>query len=492
MAATRLSADGRRTLLTDLERLKSDADDLWAPDQVLRRFLPLPLHDRVFDPHVMVVRGARGSGKSMLFHTLRALRERSLPVTTLFPRAQVAEPVWIEGFAETSVSHPSTVVLEGFVRQADDAALRLFWTMHLIGRLLEEASTQPSFDGSPFKPWKDARNDVWLWVNAGRAAMPAFATFLDQFDAYARTHGQTWCVTYDHLDKIGLDDREVRVRATSALLALWLSLGNRYRNLRPKVFVREDLFEQSAHRSADASKLHGRSISLSWDGQALYRLLIRHMAAESDALAGWVRQGGIPLVENTHFGWLPPSHLPEEGDVSQSGFAEHLVGRQMGRGVTAGLAHRWILARLQDAHQRIAPRSLLSLVATAAAHALEHGPQGTEDHLLHPDELRGALDGTSKRHVAQMAEEHRVIRRLENLRGAALLFDRDDVVERLAAPRPGVVDGFGDDGAWVLDELLRIGVMRFRDDGRLDVPDIYRLAFGIKRQGGAARVMRRV
>lgn len=491
MAATRLDSDERRTLLTDLERLTTDADDLWEPERVLRRFLPLPLHDRVFDPHVMVVRGARGSGKSMLFHALRALRERSLPVTALFPRTQVAQPVWIEGFAETSVSHPSTAVVEEFVRQADDSTLRLFWTMHLVGRLLEEVAPS-SFEGSLFKPWKDARNDVWRWVNAGRPAMPSLATTLDQFDAFARTHGQTWCVTYDHLDKIGLADRDVRVRATSALLALWLSLGNRYRNLRPKVFVREDLFEQSAHRSADASKLHGRSVSLSWDGQALYRLLIRHMAAESDALARWVWQGGMPIEGNAHFGWLPPIHLPDEGEVSQRSFAEHLVGPQMGRGVTAGLPHRWILARLQDAHQRMAPRSLLSLVATAAARALERGPKAVDHHLLAPDELRDALDGMSKQHVAQMAEEHRAIRRLENLRGAALLFDRDEVVERLAAPRPGVVDGFGDDGAWVLDELLRIGVMRFRDDGRLDVPDIYRFAFGIKRQGGAARVTRRV
>ena len=42
-------------------------------------------------------------------------------------------------------------------------------------------------------------------------------------------------------------------------------------------------------------------------------------------------------------------------------------------------------------------------------------------------------------------------------------------------------------GAAVLDELKRIGVVSVRDDGRIDVPDIYREGFGIKRKGGTKR-----
>jgi len=43
------------------------------------------------------------------------------------------------------------------------------------------------------------------------------------------------------------------------------------------------------------------------------------------------------------------------------------------------------------------------------------------------------------------------------------------------------------DGSTAIDELVDLGVLRIRDDGRIDVPDIYRYGFGIKRQGGVAR-----
>jgi hypothetical protein len=33
----------------------------------------------------------------------------------------------------------------------------------------------------------------------------------------------------------------------------------------------------------------------------------------------------------------------------------------------------------------------------------------------------------------------------------------------------------------------RVGVVTMRDDGRVDVPDLYRHGFGMKRKGGAGR-----
>ncbi|MEI7835486.1 MAG: hypothetical protein WCK05_03645 [Planctomycetota bacterium] len=63
---------------------------------------------------------------------------------------------------------------------------------------------------------------------------------------------------------------------------------------------------------------------------------------------------------------------------------------------------------------------------------------------------------------------------------------RTEVTTRLAkAPDPG--DGFGDDGERAFTELERLGVLRVRPDGRVDVPDLYRYGYEIKRKGGVAR-----
>jgi hypothetical protein len=82
-----LSDDERASLLDDLVGLQSDADQ-HGPKHLLERFLPLPAHDRALSREVMVVRGERGAGKSMLFKTLAALRRQGLSVAELFPRAE--------------------------------------------------------------------------------------------------------------------------------------------------------------------------------------------------------------------------------------------------------------------------------------------------------------------------------------------------------------------------------------------------------------------
>ena len=62
---------------------------------------------------------------------------------------------------------------------------------------------------------------------------------------------------------------------------------------------------------------------------------------------------------------------------------------------------------------------------------------------------------------------------------------RREVVKALATQK--LEDGFHDDAEGAFEELLRIGVLADRD-GRIDVPDVYRYGFGIKRKGGTRRV----
>ncbi|GAA0526020.1 hypothetical protein GCM10011581_13770 [Saccharopolyspora subtropica] len=40
----------------------------------------------------------------------------------------------------------------------------------------------------------------------------------------------------------------------------------------------------------------------------------------------------------------------------------------------------------------------------------------------------------------------------------------------------------------LIDELIELGIMTRRKDDRLDLPDIYRITFGLGRKGGVPRV----
>ncbi len=474
-----LSDGERRELLRALAGLGSDADHHPA---LLRVFLPLPAHRLALEPRTLVVRGERGSGKTALFHVLRELAEAGRPIRKVFH--DLSDGRWVEGFSEVGTAHPGTDALDQWgLGISDPALLRAFWLGHLVGRLSTTAAGHPA-PAEFAAAWSAHRGDPAAWVGLARAQVAALTAWLDRFEE--RAEG-TIFVSYDHLDKIGVTRPALRQGFASSLLGLWLSLSNRYSRLRGKVFLREDLFQGALHSSADASKLDTRSVLLHWSAEDLYRVLLRHLGA-SDGLRSWFEAGERSRVFTADpvLGSMPPSALPEETGFSQRSVAERLAGPQMGEGVKKGYTHRWIPNHLQDSKGAIVPRSMLNLVAFAAQEALRCGPLAQHTRLLHHTELQAALEKTSRYRVFELLEEHKIVSRVESLRGVVLLADRSEVVQRLSRHSPQG-DGFGLDGEAACLELERLGVLKTREDGRIDVPDIYRFGFGIKRKGGVAR-----
>ncbi len=475
MTPTKSLTDSERSnLLSALTTLKTDDDDAVARDP--KWFLPLDAHVHALRPETLVVRGGRGTGKSSLFHHLGHVPNRpglSAPMG--------AATVWIEGFS-SSAEHPSLELVGTFGKSAEDDRLRFFWFAWLCARLSSKTGV-PLPSGRLATALRQG-HDPGPLAEAAEGQLGALSAWMDALER------NTTCpivVSYDGLDRIG-SIASTRNRMTASLLAMWLSLADRYRRIRPKVFVREDLFQASLSAFPDASKLDARSVSIEWRVEDLYRVLIKHMANTSEELKIWVEASrrGIPLTHEGALGWMPPAALPETGKGSQKDFVDHLVGELMGSGANKGLTYRWIPNRLQDAHARVVPRSILSLVRYAADYALAHGPKAQSLRLLAPPELQGALERTSKRRVNELREEFPVVARLENLRGQTVMLARKVAVEALSRTTK-VGDEHGDDGERVLRTLIELGVLSERGEDRIDVPDIYRYGFDILRKGGVKR-----
>lgn len=447
-----------------------------------RIFLPLPSHRLALRPEIVIVRGGRGAGKSALFKLLGELRTTD-SIRAYFDDARLPEATWIEAFAQ-STYHPSEIVLDKFAENQGEDALRAYWMAHLLLRVAEEIPglIEPPADLQAM--WSNHRGDPERWVPLARAHLGAVSSALDQAERELSKRGRMVFATYDHLDRIGTFAPLIRRRYVASLLALWLSLSNRYQKLRAKIFLREDLLDAGELGFPDASKLRARSVSLDWDVESLYRATVRHMAGSSPELLAWLQgtKHGLNLENKSLVGWMP-GPMPES---VQKAFADRLAGEVMGAGARKGYTYRWIPNHLQDAQTRVVPRSILVLLGEAAKEALKH-PLSSGPRLITPPDLAAALIETSKARAGEIGEEYKLVMRLKNLEGMHLLLPPEQVIARVGQPADGEPPGLTTDGRAVLDELVRLGVIAIRSDGRVDVPDIYRFGFGILRKGGVAR-----
>jgi hypothetical protein len=450
-------------------------------------FLPLPSHRLALRPEIVVVRGGRGAGKSALF---QLLKELGPGVQQFFEDDRIADAIWMDAFSDAGLAHPSVMALDTLASShASDASLRAFWLSHLLARMSKEGLISSSALPVDFEGQVTAfaaQPERWIgWAERNTGAISAT---LD--DVERALNRRTLFATYDHLDRLGQHDRATRGRYVASLLSMWLSLSNRYQRLRAKIFLRDDLFDAAERSFADASKLRPRSVSLEWSVEDLYRAAVRHLAApppgereSSQAMIAWLE--GVPKLELAKHGTfgLIPGPMPE---ASRKAFAKELAGELMGTGAKKGFTFRWIPNRLQDAKTRIVPRSMLNLLGFAAMNAAKK-PLNRDRRLLTPSDLAGALPQVSKKRANEVAQEYPLVGRLENLSGQRVLLERSLVVAKLAQPIANEQKGLSVDGELVLEELVDLGVLSIRETGKIDVPDIYRYGFKIKRKGGVAQ-----
>lgn len=495
-SARDLTDSERQILLDQLAQIVSDAD-VQAP---ARTFVPLPFHANALRDQYTVLRGEKGTGKTALFRFVTWLQQQSGPraVLEMFPGAELAsDSHWIDAFSEFGSTHPSVMAMDQFGASASLEDLRLFWSAYLVVRCAAIDGVGSALDLSSLS--EPARSDPKQLVAWAKERAAALTSWLDGLERRLSAQGQTVYFAYDHLDRIGLGNPKTRKQYAGALLGLWMSLSDRYRRLRAKIFIREDLFEEGQSAVTDVTKLKNRSIQFRWDDESLYRVLVRHMAAQGPELRAWIESAlqptnpertepfqltlfpssVLPDPERELLGYMPPyPFLPAQ----QKKLIDCLTDEVIGRGAAKGPTWKWILSRIHDARDQRAPRPLLNLIRFAAEHAKER-QSATGRRLLDTDDLLAALVPTSKQRMDELKSEYRYVWRLEHLRGTTMRLPKKEFVQRLSLPWPDQEDGMGSQGERVYEELVRLGVLQSFQDWSVDVPDLYRYALEIKRVG---------
>lgn len=471
----------------DLGIIRATLRDLQPGSAHQARFPPEPSsiftparHANALDPQRVLVIGNRGVGKSFWSSVLTHESTRNA-VSPHYPRLALSKIQAVLGFHEDAGKDggaaPSPALLSDFYLKHGHSPESI-WRAVLIRSLSMELN-----DGI-HTSLRDAL--VWSSVNTEDAE-----EYLRDADNTFYEQDRVFLIVFDALDRLG-DSWDVITPLTQGVLRLALDMRG-FRALKAKVFMRTDQSKNdSLFRFSDASKLRSDSVHLVWRREELYGLLYKHLIASDDARDALFQLAG----EDTSL----MSALLGDAAAQQELFYR-LAGEYMGGGPKRGRTYTWLYDHLADTFGETSPRSFITAVQKAATHS----PQ-PRDTVIDYAGIRAGVQEASVVRVRELKEDYDWIEDvLDALEGLEVPCEPQLFVSRWRArgtirkmttgvspatpqhsrllPLEVSTDDENPEAA-LLQALANIGVVEFRTEVRINVPDLFRVAARIKRRGG--------
>lgn len=417
------------------------------------------------DAHIVV--GGRGVGKSFWTAALQSepLRNQLGAVATELRDVQV-----FAGFsnAESIDSHPNADVFSAFLdRNGDPYDL---WRAVILRWVAQKEN-----ESVPNNDWQQTVD--WL------KQQPEAAARLMQ-----RPRNWQGLILFDALDRTSTDWRRMDEIVRGLLrTALWLKA---FPGLYAKVFLREDQAERTVFNFPDASKLTATKAELVWARHDLHGLLWQRLINAPDAHGEQMR--GVCKCIKQNDVWHVAPEMKSESEMQKKAF-ETLAGPWMGRDRRRGVPYTWSVGHLSDGRGQTSPRSFLAAIRQAAEDSKERYLQ--HDHALHFESIKRGIQKASEIRVQEMAEDYPWVPDvLSALSGMNVPIEFDTVKEKWQEKFPAGAQDISSarlpaqhvDRGWdgVREDLQRLGLLETKKDGRIDMPDLYRVGFGLGRKGG--------
>jgi hypothetical protein len=444
-----------------------------------RAFFPAG-HRGVLDIRRQLVVGNRGMGKSFWTHALThdELRTRLAGVYGHVALAKANVRIGFNGSDRQNQFTPTRdEVAEARARAANADQI---WRAVLVRIAKAELG-----EGGP--------SDLSEVIHHVETDASLYSATLTRLDDKLSTEGRSLLVVFDALERLGRTPDDIHA-LTGALLRLALGLQS-FRSIRAKLFMRVDQYsDQTLFRFPDSSKIRNDHVSLVWHPTELYGLLLFEILRDS--------LGGEAL-RALATGLGAEAALPLDGRDSraqpsvQASLVHAFAGEFMGGSQKRGRVHSWVPLHLSDAANTCSPRSFISAWHNAAEHL--PAPSGRAvDHL-------GLIDGVrlaSRGRLHELYEDYAWIQpSLEALRGRFVPMTREQLFEAWnegnVIPKIRAVAAEGvskmlaslsdsDELGTLLDAMKHVAVIEERSNGKINVPDIFRVEAGILRKGGVA------
>lgn len=440
-----------------------------------------PAHVQALRLECNLVVGARGVGKSFWTAALQSedLRQTLDPTIRGLSRTKVAI-----GFSnkEQIGAYPNADVFSQLLGKS--YVPYDIWRAVILRRLMSLTGDTES-SGST---WRE-------YIDQIKKDPEKAANFIEQTNNNLSYNNNIALIVFDALDRTSDDWRRMDEIVRGLLRAvLWLKS---FSHIHAKVFLRADQAERTVTDFPDASKLLATRVDLTWARHDLHGLLWHRLINAPDQSGKDLRalyrdvSGAEPILRNDAYQLADAAK--RETDTQKNLFAR-LAGEQMGQDRRRGVPYTWSVGHLADGRGQTSPRSFLA----AIRQAVEDSEDRYTEHPtpIHYESIKRGVQKASQIRVEEIAEDYPWIRTfLSCLSGLNVPCDYSVFRDRWekefpngpnSAPRTDRLPPQHADRGWdgIADDLIRLGLIEKKKDGRIDMPDLYRVGFGLGRKGG--------
>lgn len=466
--------------------VSNDAVGEYAPK--LQDIFAPETHAAALAPGVPIVVGSRGAGKSFWSGVL-GQKETRQAAAKAYPnlgldRVQV-------GFGFTGAVGGSEGVtpemLNSYVgTNATPEEAKGFWWATILRAAIKGAGETPL-------SFKEAVSMALDWEERNKV--------LDRLEKNYQNKNLTFLVVYDALDTVATTWSRRRLLTEALLEVVWAMRA--YRRIKVKLFLRPDQIDDDALRFVELPKLRTGAVLLKWSGADLYgllysRLILSRIDPTKNAFDQLLRSLNIPSANQEMIlarQWSLAHDIENQSRVMAVLASPFMADGP--NGFKKGKTYDWPIEHLADAFSEVTPRSFLGLMIEASKFG-----GVPEDRAITSEGIRHGLRAASKARVDQLHQEFLWIKGvLAPLAGLLLPQAEEEVFNawRKTNTLTQLITDAKDNKYLppfeikksnserdIFLALDRIGVMFSRKDGRLDMPDLFRVAAKLLKKGGTA------
>ena len=432
-------------------------------------------HLKALDPNALVVIGMRGAGKTFWWAALQDPTVRRVIAETE-ERATLSESTEVvSGFGVLPQPDAYPTPGELLILRSQHRAVNI-WRTVLAWQLARGTDHEM------------ARLRTWEARASYLTERPDDVVRLfHERDAECDWKGTDFLMLFDGLDRCAVD-RVARADLISGLLQTALEVRS-FRRIRLKIFLRLDQVQDLATSNfVDSRKVLASKVELTWPPHELYGLLWHQLAngRYGSAFRSFLQaQWRAVQVDDITVYSVPRRFVTDE--LGQRESFHRIAGEWLGPRPQRGDPYAWIPTQLADAHGRVSARSFLGAMRAAArdtaAHHADH-PYG-----LHYSSVKRGVVEASRTRAGELCEDYPWFDdAMQSLEGLTVPRQFEEIGDRWLKGPIGkrlADSGFDISVTDLRAQLEAQGVFQRLHDGRINIPNVFRVAYGLGRDGGA-------